>query len=75
MTSFFQIFLFGRKNHTFGYLEGIWRQFGRTKYLVIWLFEQIDELRQAPIDHNFFYAICTQILHEILPFLALQESF
>ena len=29
--------------------KGIWRQFGRTKYLVILLFEQIDKLSQAPI--------------------------
>ena len=52
---FFPIFsVFGRKNHTYEYLEGICRQFGRTKYLVILLFEQIDELRQAPIIYILF---------------------
>ncbi len=50
MATFFQIFLCLEEKIThFGYLEGIWRRFGRTRYLVIWLFEQIDKLQRAPI--------------------------
>ena len=39
---------FLQKNHRIRDLEEIWRRFERTKYLVIWIFEQIDDLRQAP---------------------------
>ena len=37
-----------QKNHRIRDLEEIWRRFGTSKYLVIWTFEQIDKLWQAP---------------------------
>ena len=37
------------KNHGNRGLDQIWKQFGTSKYLVIWTFEQIHELRQAAI--------------------------
>ena len=36
----------GKKHRNRG-LERIWKRFGTSKYLVIWTFEQIDELQQA----------------------------
>ena len=61
MATFFHFSAFERKNHTFEYLEGIGKQLGRTKYLVIWLFEQLDESRQAPYSKN-----CINHAHNIL---------
>ena len=55
MSTFCPIFsVFGRKNRRLRHLAEIWQRFGVSKYLVIWTFEQINELWQAPIGTIFF---------------------